>query len=79
MWPGSIDRAHLACRRPPWRPLGVDADTQRRERLLARRLRRCLARYGRVAHLGGWEHLVPWQDETACGKSWRTSSPGGGF
>ena len=34
-----------------------------RERLQARRLRRHLAGYGRVAHLGGWEHLVAWQDE----------------
>lgn len=61
---GEYRRAHLAGRRPRWRPLGPDAETRRRERFQARRLRQCLARYGRVAHLGGWEHLVPWRDET---------------
>jgi hypothetical protein len=55
-------RAHLSCQRPQWRPLGPDPETHRRERLQVRRLRHCLARYGRVAHLGGWEHLVAWRD-----------------
>jgi len=58
-------RARLACDRPLWRPLGANAETVRcfvRERLLARRLRHCLAGSGRVAHLGGWEHLAPWRD-----------------
>ena len=71
-------RARLACRRPLWRPLGLDPETRRRERLLARRLRRCLARSGRVAHLGGWEHLVPWRDGNGLWQDWRTLSPGGG-
>jgi hypothetical protein len=56
-------RARLACDHPLWRPLGVaNSETGRRERLLARRLRHCLAGYGRVAHLGGWEHLASWRD-----------------
>ncbi len=55
-------RAQLACCRPPWRLLGMDPETVRRERLQARRLRGYLGKYGRVVHLGGWEHLVPWQD-----------------
>ncbi len=50
-------RAH-AERRPVCRIVEVDPETRRRERLQARRLRSCLARYVRVAHLGGWEHLV---------------------
>jgi hypothetical protein len=56
-------RAHLAGRRPRWRALGLDAETRRRERLQARRLRHYVAKYDRVAHLGGWEHLVPWRDQ----------------
>ncbi len=61
---GEYRRARLACRRPLWRLSGENPETRRRERLLARRLRHHLARYGRVAHLGGWEHLVPWRDGT---------------
>jgi hypothetical protein len=34
----------------------------RRERFLARRLRRLAARHRRLVHLGGWEHLVAWED-----------------
>lgn len=52
-------RARLAVQRPPWWSLRGDPETRRRERLQARRLRDCLARYPRVVHLGGWEHLVP--------------------
>ena len=37
-------------------------ETWRRERLLARRLRRLVSRHRRVVHLGGWEHLVEWED-----------------
>jgi hypothetical protein len=37
-------------------------ETLRRERVRARRLRRLVARHRRVVHLGGWEHLVDWQD-----------------
>ncbi len=54
-------RAQLSCRQPLWHPRTAAPETARRERLLARRLRRHLARFGRVAHLGGWEHLVPWR------------------
>jgi hypothetical protein len=52
-------RARLAAPRPPWWSLSFAPETRRRERLQARRLRDCLARYPRVVHLGGWEHLVP--------------------
>ncbi|MCX5889300.1 MAG: hypothetical protein NTY36_07590 [Deltaproteobacteria bacterium] len=58
-------RARLACVHPLWRPLAADSESQHflvRERHLVRRLRHCLASYGRVAHLGGWEHLVPWRE-----------------
>jgi hypothetical protein len=55
-------RARLAGERSLWRPGWPSPETRRRERFLARRLRRCLERYGRVVHLGGWEHLVPWQE-----------------
>ena len=37
-------------------------ETVRRERFLARRLRRLVSRHRRVVHLGGWEHLVAWED-----------------
>ena len=37
-------------------------ETVRRERFLARRLRRLVSRHRRVVHLGGWEHLVVWED-----------------
>ncbi len=61
---GEYRRAQMSCRRPLWRPLGVNPETVRRERFLARRLRRHLAKFSRVAHLGGWEHLVPWRQAT---------------
>jgi hypothetical protein len=37
-------------------------ETLRRERFLARRLRGLVCRHRRVVHLGGWEHLVEWED-----------------
>jgi hypothetical protein len=37
-------------------------ETRRRERFLARRLRHLVSRHRRVVHLGGWEHLVTWED-----------------
>jgi len=55
-------RAHYSCRRPAWRLPGIGPETRRRERLQARRLRKYLRKYARVAHLGGWEHLAPWRD-----------------
>jgi hypothetical protein len=56
-------RAHLALARLHHRPrLPGPADRWRRERFLARRLQRLVRKYHRVVHLGGWEHLVDWQD-----------------
>lgn len=37
-------------------------ETLRRERFLVRRLRGLVSRHRRVVHLGGWEHLVAWED-----------------
>jgi len=55
-------RAHCSCRRPAWRLPGIGPETRGREHLQARRLRKYLSKYERVAHLGGWEHLAPWRD-----------------
>jgi len=56
-------RARLAYLRAPQRLFPAhDGETRRRERFLARRLRRLAGRGGRVAHLGGWEHLVDCRD-----------------
>jgi hypothetical protein len=56
-------RARLTLARSPRRPLTHGSpETLRRERFLARRLRALASRYHRLAHLGGWEHLVAWQD-----------------
>ena len=58
-----FNRAHLALVRPPRRlPTFGTPEILRRERFLARRLRALASRYRRVVHLGGWEHLVAWQD-----------------
>lgn len=60
---GEFHRARLVYRRGARRlPLLSDTETGTRERFLARRLRRLAGRHRRVAHLGGWEHLVPWED-----------------
>jgi hypothetical protein len=62
-------RARLALARSPRRLFSNGgSETWRRERFIARRLRRLTSRYGRVAHLGGWEHLMDWQDS---GGMWR--------
>jgi hypothetical protein len=37
-------------------------ETLRRERFMARRLRGLVSRHHRLVHLGGWEHLVVWED-----------------
>jgi len=56
-------RARLALQHPPRRFFSPSApEPLRREHVWARRLRRLASRYRRVVHLGGWEHLVPWQD-----------------
>ena len=59
-----FNRARRALARSPRRPLTSGTpEMMRRERFLARRLRTLTFRYRRVVHLGGWEHLVDWQDE----------------
>jgi hypothetical protein len=56
-------RARLALERSPRRLLlSGSPEMLRREGFLARRLRSLASRYRRVAHLGGWEHLVAWQN-----------------
>jgi len=56
-------RARLALTHPPRRLLASGSpETLRRERFWARRLGALASRHRRVAHLGGWEHLVAWQD-----------------
>ncbi len=58
-----FNRARLALIRSPRRLLtSGSTEMMRRERLLARRLRTLTSRHRRVVHLGGWEHLVAWQD-----------------
>jgi hypothetical protein len=59
-----FNRARLALARSPRRlPTSGSPEILRRELFLARRLRTLISRYRRVVHLGGWEHLVDWQDE----------------
>lgn len=56
-------RARLAYRRSPRRLFFQNNQEKvQRERFLARRLHRLALQHQRVVHLGGWEHLVPWQD-----------------
>ena len=60
---GEFRRARQALARAPRRPISPGApETLRREHFLARRLRGLASRHRRVVHLGGWEHLVDWQD-----------------
>jgi hypothetical protein len=69
-------RARLALARAPRRPFApVANETNRRERLLARRLRRLMSRHRRVVHLGGWEHLVDWQDSPGLWRQVADLSP----
>jgi hypothetical protein len=58
-------QARQTLARAPRRPIspGV-SDTLRRERALARRLRSLTSRHHRVVHLGGWEHLVGWEESS---------------
>ncbi|MBM4296046.1 MAG: hypothetical protein FJ126_14250 [Deltaproteobacteria bacterium] len=59
---GEFHRARKAWKQRPARLPGSGyREALQRERFLARRLRR-LSAQGRVVHLGGWEHLVAWQD-----------------
>lgn len=56
-------RARLALVRSPRRLLTSGTkETLRRERSLARRLRTLASKYPCLVHLGGWEHLVTWQN-----------------
>jgi hypothetical protein len=60
---GQFRRARQALTHPPRRPVSDDVpEILRRERFLARRLRGLAQRHCRVVHLGGWEHLMAWQD-----------------
>jgi hypothetical protein len=60
---GEFRRARQALAGAPRRRVFPCApETVRRERFLARRLRRLVSRHRRVVHLGGWEHLVAWED-----------------
>lgn len=60
---GEFRRARQAWAGDPRRRVFPNApETRRRERILARRLRALAARHRRVAHLGGWEHLVARED-----------------
>jgi hypothetical protein len=70
-------RARLAVRRPPQRLLAPGhSEAGRREGFLAQRLRRLASRSGRVAHLGGWEHLVPWPDSPNLWRQVADLTPG---
>jgi hypothetical protein len=58
-----FQRARLVLAHPPWRLAGQKSpETLRREFFLARRLKRLALKHGRIVHLGGWQHLVPWRD-----------------
>ncbi len=62
---GQFRRARQAWAGAPRRSiLPGTPETVRRERFLARRLRRLVCRHHRVVHLGGWEHLVTWEDSS---------------
>jgi hypothetical protein len=70
-------RARLAVRRAPRRLFtSGDSGAGRREGFLARRLRCLASRYDRVAHLGGWEHLVPWPDSPNLWRQVADLTPG---
>jgi hypothetical protein len=70
-------RARLAVKRAPRRLFTPgDSEAGRREGFWARRLRRLASRYDRVAHLGGWEHLVPWPDSPNLWRQVADLTPG---
>ena len=74
---GEFRRARQAWAGAPRRRIlpGVP-ETARRERFLARRLRRQVARHRRVVHLGGWEHLVEWEDSPGLWSDLADLKPG---
>ena len=58
-----FQRARQALEHSPWRlPHQGGPETRRREFYLSRRLMRLAGGNGRTAHVGGWEHLVPWRE-----------------
>ena len=60
---GEFRRARQALAGAPRRRIFPSLpETWRRERFLVRRLRALVTRHRRVVHLGGWEHLVAWED-----------------
>jgi hypothetical protein len=59
---GEYRRARTAWARAPWRVGRQEDEARRREAFQARRLRNLAARGARIVHLGGWEHLMLWQD-----------------
>jgi hypothetical protein len=70
-------RARLAVSRAPRRLFTPGySEAGRREEFLARRLRRLASRHGRVAHLGGWEHLVPWPNSPNLWRQVADLTPG---
>ena len=74
---GQFRRARQALAGAPRRPITPGApETRRRERFLARRLRGLAARHRRVVHLGGWEHLVDWQDSRGLWPDLADLTPG---
>jgi hypothetical protein len=74
---GEFRRARQAWAGVPRRRLFPRApETVRRERFLARRLRHQAARYHRVVHLGGWEHLVAWEDSPSLWSALADLQPG---
>jgi hypothetical protein len=70
-------RARLALARPPRRlsSPGV-SETWRRERFIGRRLCQLASKHRLVVHLGGWEHLVDWQDSPGLWRALADLSPG---
>jgi hypothetical protein len=63
-------RARSALERALWRPpLPGSRETLRREFFVSRRLQRLVVKGGKIVHLGGWEHLIPWRDGDGL-RSW---------
>jgi hypothetical protein len=69
-------RARRAQRRPLSRlPTARRAESRQRERMLAARLRQLAAGGKRLVHLGGWEHLVTWEDGGGLGQWLKDLTP----
>jgi hypothetical protein len=74
---GQFCRARQALAGAPRRSIfpGIP-ETLRRERFLARRLRRLVSRHRRVVHLGGWEHLEAREDSPSLWSDLADLQPG---